>query len=250
MSGFLSAGVLQQRLSRLTLAREVADLVVAAQYTPYAREQEMLFSPEAQPLQMYWLAPTRESHCAAFLALCAPPHGFTEGLTVLDCGCGTGAMALGLATHRQDLHWVLLGHNQSQLRQAPHSMHRCVGDMHALPLQPQTVDVVLLCYVLGYGVPSHVFEQAWRVLRPHGTVVVWDMVCRDEDSHTDTLLVSLGYKVYSQARLEMGARLAGFGQETGKRVEKAVLHPFMESDQTLKELLASVVPFFGCWRKR
>ncbi len=96
--------------------------------------------------------------------------------SVLDLGCGPGALAVPLAFDGRevvafDLSVEMVVAAKQKLRNAP-SASFCVGDAVALPFADETFDVIVSTGVLEY-VPSieRALAELVRVLRPGGSLV-------------------------------------------------------------------------------
>ncbi|MDP1644471.1 MAG: methyltransferase domain-containing protein [Thiobacillus sp.] len=104
---------------------------------------------------------------------------------VLEVGCGTGAMLRSLA-RRDDFTGKALGVDQcshfieaaSQFAQAENISDRLtfkVGDAHCLDFPPATFDVVIAHTLISHVTePAMVLSEMARVVRPGGTVVIFD----------------------------------------------------------------------------
>ena len=115
---------------------------------------------------------------AAQLAL--PPSAH-----VLEVGCGTGAMTRFLA-HRTDFTGMAVGVDQnlafieaaSRFAQDENVSERVdfrVGDAHSLDYSPATFDAVIAHTLISHVTePTMVLREMARVVRPGGTVVIFD----------------------------------------------------------------------------
>jgi ubiquinone/menaquinone biosynthesis C-methylase UbiE len=230
-----------ERLAHLAAQRDLLDVMVAHQYTPYADPGWRTGLDPALLLQMYVLDPDPVQHTAKFLKLWRPPYG----AHVLDCGCGTGSFAALVQAQRPDLHWTLMGHNWDQLTHAQRVAPCCQGDIHALPFAPGTFDAVILSYVLGYGFAPTVFGEVAQALKPGGMCVLYDMLGYPDAA--DDVLVQLGYKCYG-AQIKAYAAAQGWQMRYGQTVN-ALLHPEVDNADTqdLRWLEDATVPVFYLW---
>lgn len=100
-------------------------------------------------------------------------------MQLLDAGCGTGLVSLGLAHHRD---WRLTGLDASlgMLRVARGEARRrrldnltlCRGDVHHLPYADGAFDAVVVAGLIPYlADPMRALGQFHRVLRPGGVYV-------------------------------------------------------------------------------
>lgn len=97
---------------------------------------------------------------------------FTEKRTLLDVGCGSGNFIDWAATYTN---WHALGLERvdSLMGQTTTSNRRLQGDLHALPLDTDTIDIVTLWTVLEHlSDPLTGLREAARVLRRGGLIVV------------------------------------------------------------------------------
>ena len=101
---------------------------------------------------------------------------------VLDVGSGDGAAALSLAPYCRSLTCIDTSARlieAAKERLARHAHVRAeVADVHALPFQAGSFDVVLVFHTLTYAEhPARALEECARVLRPGGRLVV---LCLDQ----------------------------------------------------------------------
>jgi 2-polyprenyl-3-methyl-5-hydroxy-6-metoxy-1,4-benzoquinol methylase len=96
---------------------------------------------------------------------------------VLDIACGDGVLAELLAGQARsitavDISATLIAAARERLDGLP-QVKLLEGDMHALPLEPAQFDHVFLMHALAYTRrPQEVLQQAARMLRPRGKLVV------------------------------------------------------------------------------
>lgn len=150
-------------------------------------------------LQTHRLAATDREHVEALLAYFDPP----PGASVLDVGCGVGAVAALMAAGRPDLRFLLLNISGSQLALAPHGMAKICADFHALPFGADSFDALMFTFSLGHGLLDACLGEAARVLRSGGVVFIYDL-STDEPA---SLIDQLGYRPHGADEvLEAGAR--------------------------------------------
>lgn len=132
---------------------------------------------------------------------------------VLDVASGDGALAELLAPRVRTLTCVDLSERvveAARLRLARQPNVRLLtGDMHALPLEAASFDLVLLLQALPYSDdPLQVFHEARRVLRPGGRVLVTAL---DAHEHRSTV-APYGHRNqgYSREQLLALGRQAGY----------------------------------------
>lgn len=120
-------------------------------------------------LQGFRLGDTDERHVARLMEFMQPDPGSTW----VDIGCGFGEVAR-LMSHA-NLNFILVNNNYFQLSHAPSQFLRLYGDMHDLPLEDETADGCMLLYTLCHANPPlTVLEEAARVTRPGGRLLVFD----------------------------------------------------------------------------
>jgi len=113
--------------------------------------------------------------------------GFIRLGDVLDVGSGDGAIAELMAPRAAsvtclDRHERVLDAAKIRLKRLS-NVHFALGDMHELPFQRPEFDALLLFNVLTYAhQPERVLAEAFRVLRPGGTVSI---VTLHSHSHSD-----------------------------------------------------------------
>lgn len=134
-----------------------------------------------------------------------------------DLGCGTGQVTEALAPFVRRVVAVdrspeMLEAARSRLSGASNVDLR-LGPLEQLPLDAQSLDVACLMLVLHYvGDPRHVLDEAYRVVRPGGRVIVLDMLPHDHEEYRQGMgHVWMGFSGAQMARMLGGA---GFAQAT------------------------------------
>jgi SAM-dependent methyltransferase len=210
---------IRKHIVALTRARDEFDLMIAEQYTPYKSDPNADILKQHGLLQMFQFAANTPQHLdrlISYLELHATDH-------VLDLGCGTGSLADWIMVHRPAVGVTLLNRSLAQLSCCAPTSARVAGDMQVLPFHNGTFDAVILAYSLGYGLVDDVLAESARVLKPWGQLLLYDLVCRNGPANY--LLVTLGYKVYSWARLLEAARLVGLRLTIRESVPTQYPHP-------------------------
>lgn len=153
------------------------------------------------------------------------------GNTVVDVGCGVGEVARHLAEMDPDLRFILVNISPYQLSLCPKGERfmPVLGDWHEIELQDESADVVMFHAALCQMDIDRALEQAHRVLRPGGILVVHDMFRVQGDGREWEEL--LAARVLTVVDLCQAIRRRDFILE---RVET----PAVFDDAHLKQLLA------------
>lgn len=108
--------------------------------------------------------------------------------TVADLGCGTGRTTAALAPFVR--HVTAVDASPEMLAAARERLEGCgnvelrEGALEAVPLDDGSVDLAVLVLVLHHASdPSGILEEARRVVRPGGTLLVIDMQAHDRDEY-------------------------------------------------------------------
>jgi SAM-dependent methyltransferase len=152
-------------------------------------------------LQSHKLAATDQEHVATLLGYFDPP----QGATVLDAGCGVGAVAALMAAIRPDLQFSLLNISAAQLALVPPGMTKIHGDFHHLPIDSGTFDAVMFNFTLGHGLLDACIAEAARVLRPGGVLFIYDLTTDAPDYVIDRL----GYRPHGRGEVLVAGRRHG-----------------------------------------
>lgn len=149
-------------------------------------------------------------------------------LTVVDAGCGEGYLTAEAAEWAAQV--IAVDRSKDMLRRARqlarkrdlHNIVWKVGEIEHLPLDDDSVDVVLLSQALHHAAhPDRALSEAVRVTRPGGRVLVLDLRAHDQDwvksrlgdqwlGFTDDRLSDLMTRAgLDGVRVQVGARLKG-----------------------------------------
>ena len=133
--------------------------------------------------------------------------------TILDAGCGTGALAAALAPHVAHVHAIdaspaMLSAASSRLA-ACSNVTLSEGTLEALPLGDASLDAAVLMLVLHHVAdPLRALRDVRRVLRPNGRLLISDMRPHAQERYRE----QMGHVWLGFAPLELTAWLhdAGF----------------------------------------
>ena len=154
------------RLGEVRSARAAQAQKYFAEHAPVWNETRRLHAPEAEVE-------------AAIVA--AATEGGARWRRLLDIGCGAGRMLELLARPAEtavgvDLSAAMLGVARAQLEQAGlRNVQLRQGDIYALPVERDSVDLAVLHQVLHYlDNPARALREAARALAPGGRLIVVD----------------------------------------------------------------------------
>lgn len=107
---------------------------------------------------------------------------------LLDVGCGAGNYSLKLLQHLPNLNVTLVDLSQNMLDRAAQRLGAATGgevtavqgDVRAIPLEAQSVDIILAAAVLHHLRTDEewraVFSKFYGALRPGGSIWIFDMI--------------------------------------------------------------------------
>ncbi|KAL3448373.1 UbiE/COQ5 methyltransferase [Aspergillus insuetus] len=163
------------------------------------------------------------------------PH-LTPTLKILDIGCGPGSITIDLATHVPEGHITGLEYSEGPLPSARalasargvENVTFITGDVHALPFQDSTFDVVHVHQVLQHiADPIQGLREMRRVTKPGGIVAARESASFNwfpENKGIETWLSltsrvarAKGGNPHPGNRMHVWAREAGFGRDRVKR---------------------------------
>ena len=152
------------------------------------------------------------------------------GLSVIDVGCGVGAVSVGLAKAVEpgELHGVDADEAKVRMAQSiaeerqQRNAHFQVGDLLDLPFSDDSFDVAHCHNVLMYVPDTRaVFAEIRRVLRPGGIVACRELMVESCFSHPDFGILRRSWDMFEDilstdgAHPQMGKNLNGLLTEAG-----------------------------------
>lgn len=169
-------------------------------------------------LQSHYAEGGAESHVALLLEAFDLPHG----ALVLDAGCGVGEVSRLMREQRPDLSFILLNTDTHQHALCPKAdgLTPVMGDFHATGLVGASVDAVMFCFALGHGNLDRALNEAARVLKPGGAVLVYDI--HTDDADTQAVHRGLNYSLRTSDEVSAAA------QRQGMKVD-SISHPVTSS---------------------
>lgn len=155
-------------------------------------------------LQGCRLAPDDGGHVGTLLRLMHPPLR----ARIADVGCGFGEVARLMRAAREDLSFVLVNRNASQLARCPagSGFELVRADMHALPLGDRSVDGCMFLYTLCHADIAAALTEAARVTRRGGFLFVYDYERRGlDDGEAERVLYARFHQRNALIRTALGA---------------------------------------------
>jgi ubiquinone/menaquinone biosynthesis C-methylase UbiE len=136
-------------------------------------------------------------------------------MTIADLGAGEGAFALLLAQQAEKViavdnspKMIEVGRELAARHGAKHIEYR-LGDMEELPIDNAAVDIAFFSQSLHHALhPQHAIEEAFRILRPGGRVVVLDLIKHRFEEARE--LYADEWLGFGEAELEAMLNHAGF----------------------------------------
>jgi SAM-dependent methyltransferase len=179
------------------------DQEAAAQHTQTLEKQGVTL------LNFWRLGAEEGAHVARCLDLLALPRK----AKVVDLGSGTGAFARLAGEIRPDIQFTLVNDHAWQLEQSRSSAARVCADMADTGLPSGDFDAVILAYALGHGAAANVLEEAHRLLRVGGKMLL-------HDAHAQNIGVfnrhyeNLHYCAYNLTLVQFWAEVIGFDHDS------------------------------------
>ena len=138
-----------------------------------------------------------------------------------DLGAGEGLISQLLAARAKKV--IAVDHSPRMVevgrdlakRSGLKNLEYRLGDMENPPIRPGSVDVAILSQALHHAVhPPRVLEAAWKILRPGGTLLIFDLVEHTLEAARDLYAdVWLGFSPAELARLMREAKFEGVSVE-------------------------------------
>ncbi len=146
-------------------------------------------------------------------------------LVVADLGAGEGAFALLLAQSAKRViavdssaKMVEVGRDQA-LRNGVENVEYRIGDMEQIPIEDAAVDLAFFSQSLHHALhPERAVEEAWRILRPGGRLVILDLAKHRFEEARE--LYADEWLGFSEAELETMLLKAGFDNLQTSVVDK------------------------------
>jgi hypothetical protein len=124
------------------------------------------------------------------------------GASILDIGCGVGAVASLMSDARPDLRFTLMNKSQAQVGMCPPEFPSVIADMNDIPYFPRPFDAAMALYSLGHGDLAAVMAGAARSIRRGGVFFVYDLEGRE--------IPEMGYNAHRYEDVASEASRCGF----------------------------------------
>ncbi len=137
--------------------------------------------------------------------------------TIADLGCGSGQLTAGLAplVHRV----VAIDESDAMLQVAAERCRDLAnvdcrhGTLEALPLEPGSADLAVMSLVLHHlPEPARATQEAFRILRNRGKLIVVDMMPHEQAAYRETM--GHQWLGFDAETIRSWCQAAGFGRTT------------------------------------
>jgi ArsR family transcriptional regulator len=155
-------------------------------------------------------------------------------MTIADLGAGEGGFALLLAQQAEKViavdsspKMIEVGRELAARHGAKQIEYR-IGDMEELPIDTAAVDIAFFSQSLHHALhPQRAIEEAWRILRPGGRLVILDLVKHRFEEARE--LYADEWLGFGEAELEAMLGKAGFGNLYTSIVHKETEAPYFQT---------------------
>jgi SAM-dependent methyltransferase len=152
-------------------------------------------------------------------------------MVIADLGAGEGAFALLLAERAKKViavdnsaRMIEVGRELARNHGIGNVEHR-LGDMEKVPIKDGSIDLVFFSQSLHHALhPERAVEEAWRILRPGGRVVILDLAKHRFEEARE--LYADEWLGFSEAEMEAMLEEAGFTE-----VQTSIAHKEQEAPQ-------------------
>jgi len=152
-------------------------------------------------------------------------------MVIADLGAGEGGFALLLAQRAKKViavdssaKMIEVGREQA-LRHGVKNVEYRLGDMEDVPVEDSAVDLVFFSQSLHHALhPERAVQEAWRILRPGGRIVLLDLVKHRFEEARE--LYADEWLGFSEAEAEAMLQKAGFHD-----IQTSVVHKEQETPQ-------------------
>jgi len=154
-----------------------------------------------------------------------------EDFHLLDCGCGPGSITVDFAEILKSGHVTGVDFDSQQFQWGQNEAHKrgiqnlsfYEGDIHALPFEDHTFDVVFTHAVLWTTPrPAIALHEMKRVLKPGGIIACREIDRRSFSIHPASSILFKGFELQTQGLLASGAHCF-LGSELKELFKKAGL---------------------------
>lgn len=120
-------------------------------------------------------------------------HWQKDSLTVLDAGCGIGAVTKYFAALHPEAEFTCLNISTEQIKEGEknklNNMSFVEGSYDAMPFPDNTFDFIYFYQSIGYRPLIKTLEEVYRVLKPNGKVLISDVCAIDDPDPQESTLI-------------------------------------------------------------